>query len=369
MNNSCKKILVVGQTPPPFGGQAIMIEKMLSGTYKKIELFHVRMAFSKEMDEIGKLKIFKIIHLPVVIFKIIYYRFRYNIDTLYYPPTGPNIIPFFRDSIILILTRPFFKNTCFHFHAGGISELHPTLPPFLKLLFKKAYFNVDLGIRLSENSPDDCVKLGVKKEHIVPNGIEDNYLNSHTVKTPNNICTILFVGLLSESKGLNILISACNILKNKGLNFSVYIMGKFESIEFEKKVKDRIVEYKLDKFITFLGVLTGAKKNEAYMNSDVFCFPSFFEAENFPVVLLEASSFSLPIVSTQWRGIPSIVVHDVSGFLAPIKDHSAIAGYLELLISDLELRTRMSAKGRERYLKKWTMAKFYENIENALSSI
>lgn len=369
MKEQVKRILVVGQTPPPFGGQAIMIEKMLLGSYEKIALFHVRMAFSKEMDEIGKLSISKIFHLPVVIFKIIYYKFRYNIGTLYYPPTGPNKIPFYRDMLILIAVRPFFRKICFHFHAGGISELHPILPSFLKFLFEKAYFNVDVGIRLSANSPQDCFKLGVKKEYIVPYGIEDNYLGIQDKKPLNKFCTILFVGLLSESKGLRVLISACNILKRKGLKFTVKVMGKFESVEFEEKVKNEIREWTLEEQVIFLGVLTGARKYEAYLTSDVFCFPSFFEAESFPVVLLEASSFSLPIVSTLWRGIPSIVADGVTGFLTPIKDPAAISEKLELLIGDSELRRGMGAKGREKYLKELTMDKFYGNIENALSSI
>ena len=46
------RILVVGQTPPPYGGQAIMIERMLQHEYTHAKLFHVRMVFSSEIDEI-----------------------------------------------------------------------------------------------------------------------------------------------------------------------------------------------------------------------------------------------------------------------------------------------------------------------------
>ena len=66
------RILVVGQTPPPFGGQAIMIEALLDGKYKKAKLFHVRMSFSKEMDDMGKFALSKVFHLLKVVIEIIY---------------------------------------------------------------------------------------------------------------------------------------------------------------------------------------------------------------------------------------------------------------------------------------------------------
>ena len=69
-----RKIVFVGQTPPPFGGQAIMIEKILQGTYKDVLLYHVRMSFSKEMDEIGKASLSKVFHLFNIIAKIYYFR-------------------------------------------------------------------------------------------------------------------------------------------------------------------------------------------------------------------------------------------------------------------------------------------------------
>ena len=52
-----KKILVIGQTPPPYGGQAIMIKYMLDGKYKNIELHHVRMCFSKQFDALGHVQL------------------------------------------------------------------------------------------------------------------------------------------------------------------------------------------------------------------------------------------------------------------------------------------------------------------------
>ena len=69
------KVLVVGQTPPPFGGQAIMIERFVKCKMADVELIHVRMGFSSHMNEVGRVRISKILHMFALIFRIIYHRF------------------------------------------------------------------------------------------------------------------------------------------------------------------------------------------------------------------------------------------------------------------------------------------------------
>ena len=54
------RILVVGQTPPPYGGQAVMVQFLLDGKYHDIELVHVRMFFSRELKSTGTIKITKL---------------------------------------------------------------------------------------------------------------------------------------------------------------------------------------------------------------------------------------------------------------------------------------------------------------------
>ncbi|MCB0778123.1 MAG: hypothetical protein KDC03_01035, partial [Flavobacteriales bacterium] len=57
------RVLVVGQTPPPFGGQAVMIEALLAGRYDRIHLEHVRLAFSDDMDSVGRFQWRKVLLL------------------------------------------------------------------------------------------------------------------------------------------------------------------------------------------------------------------------------------------------------------------------------------------------------------------
>ena len=364
------KVLVVGQTPPPFGGQAIMVQNLLERKLQNIKLYHVRMAFSSEMDEIGRFRISKILHLIGVIIHIIWMRFFYGIQILYYPPAGPNKIPMYRDFAILILTRVFFSRTIFHFHAGGISKLIQTVSPIERWLAKLAYFYADCSIRTSTLNPEDGKKLKAKKDIVIPNGIKDNFiLNNYENKNNNIIPTILFVSVLNPAKGVDILIDSCILLKNEGLQFKLELMGRFCSEEYEKNINEKIKTSNLSSSVTFLGVKTGDEKWEAFKRVDIFCFPSYFESESFGLVALEAMQFELPVVATHWRGIPSVVRDGENGYLVPIKNVKAVAGKLRLLLDNTEKRKAMGKRGREIYLQNFTLEKWYERMEEVFMEI
>jgi glycosyltransferase involved in cell wall biosynthesis len=357
-----KKILFVGQTPPPYGGQAIMIEKILEGHYKNVKLFHVRMVFSKEMDEIGKASFYKIMTLFQTIAKIVWLRISKNANILYYPPAGPDNVPVLRDIFILLSTRWLFKKTIFHFHAGGLSEFK-SKNKFSKFLFRLAYYHADCAILLSSLNPQDGEKLKAKKQIIVPYGIEDHaqYFPVKFAESP--IVTILFVAVIRESKGILVLLEAAKLLREQGVEFRIEVMGKFDSKPFEQVVRNLVDEYGLHGYVDFLGVLSGKEKFAVFSRVDIFCFPTFFESETFGVVLLEAMQFSLPLVATKWRGIPSLVADGKNGYLVEPKRSEQLADRLRVLANDQSLRQTMGRAGRDLFLKHYTLDKFHHRME------
>lgn len=364
------KILVVGQTPPPYHGQAIMIDEMLKAGYEDVKLYHVRMGFSKEIDEIGKFRFWKVLHLFEVISKIILFKFWYDIKVLYYPPAGPGKIPILRDLVVLLCTRFLFKRTIFHFHAAGLSTMGESMSPLLRRLFRRAYLFPDIAIKLSELNPDDGRFLQAKKIIIVPYGIVDHSGNHAKVKrNERSVCRLLYVGIVKESKGIMILLDACRGLKEKGLDFKLTIVGKFGSREFQRDVKLRVDDYRLEDHVEFAGVLTGHEKYECYNRADIFCFPTFHENESFGIVLVEAMQFSLPVVSTKWRGVPSVVRDGVTGFCVPVGDMVVFADKLESLMKDSDLRRRMGEAGREVYLSAYSAEKFQDRMQEVFQSI
>ena len=62
-------ILLVGQTPPPYHGQAVVSAMLFDHDWKDLEVERLRMSYSDTIDEVGKVGVGKIIHLLGLILK------------------------------------------------------------------------------------------------------------------------------------------------------------------------------------------------------------------------------------------------------------------------------------------------------------
>ena len=359
------KILVVGQTPPPYGGQAIMIDQILKGNYDKIILYHVRMCFSKEMNEKGAFNFYKIIHIFQIIFKIYYLKFKHNINVIYYPPSNAPKTSIYRDLIILLPTRFLFKKTIFHFHAAGLSEEFSKLNFIEKFVAKLAYNKPDLSISNSRFNPDDGSFFKTKINTFLPYGILDNYRadTKKIVFKTGGTLNVLFIGILNSTKGEGYLLEAVAKLVKKGYDIKYRFAGVFEKEDYREQFFERIQDLNIEKNVEYLEVITGEAKNKAFLQADVFCFPSFFISESLGVVLLEAMQYKLPIISTKWRGIQSIVDDGQNGYLVDIKDAQAIADKLEYYINNPDVIEKFGETGRKLFLEKYHLPVYLKNIE------
>lgn len=360
------KILVVGQTPPPHGGQTIMIQKMLEGDYGDVELCHVRMAFSRGMEEVGRFRIRKLFELVRIVARIVRVRFVEQADVLWYPPANPEMIPVLRDLAILGATRWLFRKTIFYFHAGGVADYYDELPAPLRPLYRVAYADPEAAIRLSEFTPEDGKKLGAKREYIVHNGVEDEYpaYVSTSLRDSGAPPTILFVGRLHEEKGVMTLLEACRLLADEDIAFRARLVGQFETEAYERDAKAFVRRHGLADSVRLPGVLTGASKLDAFASADIFCLPTHFET--FGLVLVEALSFALPVVSTRTGGVPQVVT-DECGFLVPVRDAPATAEKLALLLRNPALRRSMGKAGRERYLRCFTIEQYHKRLKDVFA--
>ena len=300
---------------------------------------------------------------------------RWRPAILYYPPSGPNRVPFYRDVVLLLCTRWLFRHTVFHFHAAGLSELFPRLHPVERWLGKLAYFAPSAAIRLSPVAVDDPQFIRAKRNLIIPNGVPDqtDLLNQsrsaaeavHRENGPGSApLRIVYLGTVCESKGVSDLLRACTELKARGVAWQLKIIGGVQRPEYLEELEQYIRQQGLEARVEFTGQLVGQAKARTCAEADVFCFPSFYESEGFPCVLLEAMSLSLPLVSTRWRGIPAIIDEGQNGFLVEIHQPGQIADRLQQLAESADLRKRLGQSARHKFQREYTLATYRGRLAN-----
>jgi glycosyltransferase involved in cell wall biosynthesis len=361
-------ILLMGQTPPPWHGQAVATQILFEHDWPGYEIHRLRMEYSEEMLEVGRFQWKKIRHLFHLIRKA-GSILRENPDSiLFYPPASAKWVPFLRDVIFLACIRHLAGSTIFIFHASG-------LPAFVeggflrRILGRIAYHGADVALEVAQEAVSPHEVFQCKTWQWCPCAIQVPEVSRKGISEGEPI-TILFVGSLQEGKGvLDVLKTAASIKKaGHAREFKFQIVGKWFSSEFENEARKLAKELKLENLVDFTGQLTGDDKWQAYADADVFFFPTHYASEATPIVLMEALGMGLPVLSTQWAGIPAMLDGCKTAWLLPI--HSPESYAIKLL--DIHARrhelNEMHQASKAFYQKNFLPIRFIERVETAFQS-
>ncbi len=166
-------------------------------------------------------------------------------------------------------------------------------------------------------------------------------------------------GRLTSQKGQVDLIKIAKILKDQGVDFTLFIAGTGEMYD---KLAVMIEEYNLQKEVVLLGFV---KDMECFMSSiDIFVLSSIWEGFGF--VLVEAMIKSKPVVAFDITSNPEVVQADVTGFLADYPDLDMFAEKTRLLIDDENLRHKMGKAGKDSVYKRFQLVDRITELEEYL---
>lgn len=179
----------------------------------------------------------------------------------------------------------------------------------------------------------------------VPYGFTIPLKNSANSIKENDTFNVLYVGSVTVRKGVRYLIEAFKMLEI--VNKKLIIVGPKAQVS---GVND--IEITAD--IIFTGILKGDALESAYQSADVFCLPTI--EDGYGLVLGEALSYGLPLITTTNSGGSDLISEGKEGFIVPIRDAGAIYDKLKLLSSDSELLRKMKVSA----LKKTTSLNGWE---------
>lgn len=166
---------------------------------------------------------------------------------------------------------------------------------------------------------------GVDVSKFVPVDDEERIKLKQELSFPDKDYNILFVGQIKYGKGILDLIEAAKILNDKGCNFSVSLVGKFENNEFETLVKNKIKDYNLTHIFYFWG-----QRDNIYrfmQAADVLVLPSHEGVEGMGRVIFEAMACGIPAVASDISGVREAVPKG-TGILVLEKNPTELANAL-----------------------------------------
>lgn len=363
-------ILLVGQTPPPFHGQAVATKILFDHDWPGLKVLRLRMAYSSGEADVGKFGIGKLLHLMGLVLKSWWILLRNRPCCLYYPPASPNIIPVLRDIVYLFAVRPFSRGIILHYHAGGLPTFVHSLTPFLRILARCAYGRAKASIEISKSRIAPDVAFAAVHEFHVANGLDvPDISKDGESATACNAFHILYIAGLRETKGVMDIVHTAKALKERGIAVIFDVAGPWQEEDTQRRFEVAVAEADVADRIVMHGRVTGEEKWALYRDASLFFFPSYYESENFPLVLIEAMAFGLPVVATRWRGIPEMVIDGNTGILCDVKSPVQFADAIDQIMSDKVLHEAMSADARVRYASNYTQEAFLVDMRRVFDAV
>lgn len=216
--------------------------------------------------------------------------------------------------------------------------------------------------RLKKRMTDEF-GVAENKIMVVPICVELKIMNNEPrIKNKNDKFIFLTVGRLVPVKNIGMQIGAMEEVVKKYSNVELWIIGEGSE---RKNIESMIKNLELGGKVKLLGWRNDVKKY--YDQADVFLLTS--HSEGWPLVILEAANYGLPIIMTDVGSAGELIINNESGIVIPVSDEVKLKEAMLSLIKNFELRKKLGEGARravnnlpakekilELYKKSWELA-------------
>jgi len=347
------KILVFAHVPPPLHGQSQMVQYLIEGLNGHpelgVEIVHVDARLSEDLQDVGSARSGKLRLLLRYCIQALKARRVTGVRVLYYVPSPPKRNSLYRDWLVLGCLRPWFPKVIFHWHAVGLGRwVREHARPWERWLTRRILGRVDASIVLSSDGEEDAGYFLPDRIFRVSNGIADPFpdyderlsvLRVERMMRRRNgeVCVrVLFMALCSEDKGVLDAVRAVSEAQRiedergmradggQALQFVLDVAGTFPDGDIEMRFHETVSDLGMKERVRFHGFVSGDAKRQLLTEADLFLFPTYYKAEGQPLSVMEACGSGLPVISTDWRGIPGMFWEGYDG-LTPPRDVARMA--------------------------------------------
>lgn len=214
---------------------------------------------------------------------------------------------------------------------------------------RKSLQAADKIITVSDATGHDCINEGTEpsKVQTVYQGFESSYehlkLSEKIKKQVINSMQlpekcILFLGSLQPRKNLTQLIEAFALIANKVPHQLILAGGKGSSYQ---QLLSLAEQHRLQERVVFTGYIDDQQRAALYQHAELFVYPSKYEG--FGLVILEAMSFGVPVITSDNSSLPEAAGD--AGILVPADDISMLANKMLDVLTNVALQTELIQKG------------------------
>lgn len=264
----------------------------------------------------------------------------------------------FRKGAVIAACRALGVPVVLHLHAAQLHHFYQSLPRPLRALTRWV-FSLPASVVVLGSAARRFVieELGVAPERvdIVINGVPEP-THARRVAGDSAMQRVLFVGNLSERKGVTDLLQALALPGLETARLEVTLAGGGDVEAYEAKAR----QLGIDSFVRFAGWSDQQQVARLMARADVLVLPSY--DEGLPLVILEALANGVAVVCSPVGEIPSVLSDGINASFVQPGDVAGIAAGLRRVLQDAELRAALERNGRALYEQTFSIAHFFSSV-------
>jgi len=367
MGTRQKRLLGVLHCSPPAHGAARVGDfiRDSQNIHAEFDCEFIPIRSSETIGDIGQFSLRKIGLAIALWAKVASSLLRHRPDVIYYT-ASVETVALLRDVFIALLFKSYGLFTdvqiYFHYHTRGVKGYMSSAA--WKGALTRFLLRGSGVVALSESLEGEFQGLdAVRRISFLPNGVEDPFEKKSfdgfvraKFALPVRAKKVLYLSNMIKSKGYFEVLELALEPQFQTLEF--HFAGGWQSHSDEQEFHQFIKQHHLESRVFFHGFVNGKEKRKLFEDADVFAFPTRYPKEAFPLSILEALSYGVPVLATREASIPSMVPSSC-GVL--IEREQGLRTSLVSLMDDY-VNEVVARKCRDHYLENFTLERFEENF-------
>lgn len=218
---------------------------------------------------------------------------------------------------------------------------------FIEIIYLKIIYRNIVFTTISSSTKKELIKNGVgeNRVHVLPMGI-----NTQSVKKmeKEKIPSLVYVGRLSKAKGIEDAFRAMYIIKNKGRQIKLRVIGRGDAA-YVSYLESLCRKLNIEDSVEFLGFVSEKEKFEIIASSHILISPS--AKEGFGLTVPEAGSMGVPSIVYNSLGLSEIVINHKTGIICERNTPENLSENILVLLDDLALYKKLSEGAKRESLK------------------